>query len=312
MRWLGMLSVSLLVACQGPADDSALLRDAQAAAEARRIRAAILAPDPLPPQDFADLQALRQRYPQSALLEDSLVQALLRRADWTALEGLLSGMPPEALSDERFGLLLRARWELGQYPAVVDLVSTRRDGEANAQWRLWWARSLFNLGRLQQAAELLDRHRPTQPGIDDVEALVLRAQIHQHAGQLQQAIGELQLALRLFPQHKSALNTLARVHHARGEVVLARQYEARARQAQDQLTDQTRRQLALVAQVQALKAHWAAGDHAAVVASAEAALPLADVGMKRVLLEYLIQSNQQLGRQQAAQAARRQLERLQP
>lgn len=308
MRWLGLLWVPLLIACQGPADDRALLRDARAAAEVSRIRAAILSPDPLPPQDFADLQALRARYPDSALLEDSLLQALLRRADWMALAGLLASTPTDALNDERFGLLLRARWELGQYPAVVELAAARSGGQANAQWRQWWARSLFNLGQLQAAADLLDRHRPAQPGIDDVEALVLRAQIHQQAGHWQQAIDELQLALRLFPQHKSALNTLARVHHARGEATLARQYEARAHQVQGQLTGQTQRQLALVAHVQALKAQWAAGDHAAVVASAEAALPLADAGMRRVLLEYLVQSNQQLGRLQAAQAARTQLE----
>ena len=306
------LGLSLLSACSASADDQALLRDAQAARTVRELRASLSQPGPLPPADYEQIEALRERFAQSALLEDTWRQALVKRADWAALEAALTQEPVAELSPEALQQLAESLEQQGKYTRLRELLAQRPDAGTQPQLRRWLAQAQLETGELTAAAALLDRHASEIESHKDVDAMLLRALIHQRAGELDAAIQRLQGVLAVSPGHKTALNLMARIHFGRGENELAQRYSDLARQLQAQQTAQTQHQLALVSRVNDLKRQWAAEDFEAVIASAQAALPMADNTLRKPLLEYLVQANLRLGRQAEAQAAQLQLEQWEP
>ncbi len=310
--WAVLLLLGLLLGCQPRGDDAALMGDAEAAAEVARLRALVDGAEPVNAENFECIQALRRRFPQAALVEDTYLGALYKRSDWGGLIAALGEQPAAKLDLKRSKWLARAYFRQGDYPNLVSLSDqlAQRLGDDYELLKLR-ALGLLNVGREADAGELLDRHWESVQARADVDAMVLRGRAHHRLQQLPAAIEKFELALQHAPGNKVALNALSRIYYQQGDSARALALSERAAATQAQATAQSTERLQLVNRLAKMQEAWQQEDYQAVLEYAEASVEQVRGENRRAVLQYIIESNHHLGRPEAAASARAELEKMQ-
>lgn len=307
-----MLLLWLLPGCQPRGDDAALMGDAEAAAEVSRLRALVDGAEPVNAEDFECIQALRRRFPQAALVEDTYLGALYKRGDWGSLIAALGDQPAAQLDLKHSKWLALGYFRQGDYPNLVALSEQLepRFGDDYELLKLH-AVGLLNVGRESEAGELLDDHWQTVMARTDVDAMVLRGRAHHRLQQLPKAVSMFELALQHSPGNKVALNALARIYYQQGDSDKAQALSERAAATQAQATARSTQRLQLVNRLAKMQEAWQQEDYAAVLEYAESSLAQVRGDNRRAVLQYIIESNTRLGRPDAAASARAELEKMQ-
>ena len=299
----------LLLACSPELDDTALMRDPQAAAEVSRIRKLLVANAQPTPDDFQSLLLLRERYPQAALIADTYEQFLYSRADWGALIAQLESLPLDRLSSRQAGWLAEAHFRLGNYRELVELTPSLRTRFAGERSFIKLeAAALLGLDRAEEADAQLDRHWQTFVSEGDVDAIVLRARILQRMGNLPEAISTFELALRIAPQTETALLALARIYYAQGDSHRAQALMAQVKRSKALASASTTQRAQLVSLLAKVEEAWKQKNYPLVIERATTALAQVQGQQRRVLLEFIAQSHLQLGDRDAAARVMAQIE----
>lgn len=297
----------LLPGCSRPVEDDEVRfgRDTQALAEAGRLRRLVAEPEALSNDDFSALQSLHERYPTVRHIGDAYQAALIRRADWGALERYLRSLPAEALSATDRGNLIAAVFKQGKFEDVVVLAEAHiADSRDNARLRYMLAESYFNLDQANSASTLLDAQWQRIIAERSVDEVALRGRIYEAQGELPQAVQTLTMALQIDPDNKTALNALARLHYSQGDLERAEALRRRGSAAQAETSAQEQRALRSVYLTRTLAERWQQQRYEDVVSLANEALTLiTDPKMRGVLYEYVVESHRRLGRADLADAA---------
>jgi len=307
-----VLALCTLFACEQPRGDAELISDQAAMAEVTRIRQILASTEPFAPADFGKLEELRTDYPQADLLDDTYKLALYRRADWQTLEKHLATVAPADLNAVDAKRLAIAYFRQGKYAELVEHTGLARSSNPEDYDLLkLQAIGLLNTGKEAQAAELLDAAWEVVLSRGDVDGIVLRGRVHQRLGETDAAIEKLQLALSLSPQHKGALNALARIYFAQGDRDQAAKLSAQAAEVQRRATQQSTQRLHLVNVLSTMQQKWEQQAYREVIDLARQAIDQVDPETKQVVLQYIIGSHQRLGETDAARNATKELEMLQ-
>ncbi|MFN8422558.1 MAG: tetratricopeptide repeat protein [Anaerolineae bacterium] len=258
-------------------------------------------------EQLAALRALYAAHPASADVGAVLQAALVAREDWTGLAAVLTAR--SSLSAAERSTLAKVYIKLGRWAdaaAAAQPLSDTAPTDPDAAYAA--ALPLARLGKLADAAAVLDRAKDAIVAARHADALTLRGMIHLDAGEVDAARSVLEQATALDPAYFPAFNALGRARMALGDAAGAQAAydQVAAIHARDDAA--TAQRLRLSARATALKAAEA-GDYAAARTIVEAMLPEADAAdakTRRELWQFAAAIYEALGESDKAAAAQAQ------
>ena len=248
------------------------------------------------------LKALALRYPGEELIEELQHSLLLAREDW---EGMTTYYEAKAnLGAEERLTLTRAHLRQMDYQGARQAIERYASGNPDAvEAQRLLARACYFLGDYRTAAMAYGRVWDQMLAQGLTTDLAYRAMIHFEEGEVPQALGILQGALRATPNSVTVLNSLSRVLAAQGQEAQARQFSERVAQIQAAFGDQAAAKERRASQVHALNAALTAGDFTECEALVMRFVPTADEAFAEELYQFLERLYRKAGRESEIQSA---------
>lgn len=299
-----VIFLSCLIGCQSASQKDAALvaADKPALAELKRINTNLGGGQAISQADVASLNKLREKYPNSAEVRQTLQAALIKREDWATVEQLIGEIPEaEKTNADRINLA-KVYLKLGQYEKAADLLKPligEKTSEVETKSLLGQAQ--FYLGQFDEAAKTIDSIRDQILAQKKTDEMTLRGMIYFRQGKNDEAIETLKKVIEIAPDNISANNALSRIYSAKGDTASAEIYRTKAQNANEAVAASEKKKSRLVPLYYQLEDAFKAKKYDEVVNLARQILPETDGQNKAALYQYLAVAYQAQGKPAEAQ-----------
>ena len=285
-------------------------KDPAAQSAVKSAAASLQATRAVPPEAFAALKAVYEKYPETASVRDVYRQALISREDWDAIEKFLTDGGREVSRDDRV-LLGQVYVKSGKYQQAADtlqpiVAQNPSDLEAN---RLL-AYAYFHLDRVSEASAALDRVWQQIVGAKRHDEMTLRGLIYLREDNFPKAIEVLNAAHEIAPDHVAANNALSRAYARTGNSEKAEYHRRLTVEGQDRAVREQLRGSDNVRKVVELEQAWKAKEHSRVIQIARELIPTSPPQQQFVAYQYIYESSKALGDEAGAKRAMAEAQRL--
>lgn len=295
----GLLLALAFASCQS--NDQALENDGPATAEINRVLTVMNTGQKISQEDIDSLQKINEKYPGVKKSQEALHAALISRQDWAALEKFYAAKKSAGeFTVEDQANLGKVYINLGHFADAVETLVPLKDG-GNVEMVTLLANAYFQLGRYDEAKELLDGNWEKILAEKRIAAMVTRGMIYFYQADKDRAITVLEKAHEIEPENIAAGNGLSRVYSAMGNQEKADEYIEKVQNTFNRMTAEEQAKTRFVSQIYKLQEAYQAGRHQEVVIIAERLIPQADPRNKQALYQYLYKSYQALGKPKEAQ-----------
>lgn len=310
---LFVLSI-FLSACQTDSqrDSKRLNDDKQTLAELNKIATGLKAGQ-LPNQEIINsVKKIREKYPNAVEARNVYFLLLNARQDWETAEKVLNEIPEnEKTNDDKINLA-NIYYKQGRYEEIITLVKPILETKPNDLNLITMVgKSLFSLGRYDEALEIFNRNFETLVNNKKIEEISICGTIYFQQGNYKKAIEILNKSLEINGEFYPAMNTLSRAYAVIGDEKKAEEYRIKMRDTYEKLNSIEYKKAKLVPIFYQIEDAWKAKNYEEVINLVKQVLPEAEEQTKYALYQYLAQASQALGKAEEAQAAMQELQKLQ-
>lgn len=285
-----------LSSCQS--DETKFNNDAVAVAELRKIAQRMESGTVPTNEEFKFMRTQFTNYPESPTVISYYEKALLIREDFGTLAQFYEALGTDIDVDQKRNLA-KVYVKLGRFEEAYEATKSF-DFKVEKEMRLVAAKSLFQLGRYDEAKKVIQDSWDNIVSEKSTDEMAIRGMIYFHEGDSSSAIQTLTSVLALEPHNVPANNGLSRIYKALGEDEKAAAAQNRVQQIFDKVTASEALRTQNVAKGHKLQEAYKAKRYDEVIALARELESGVDSQNRKVLFEYLYNSYMALGKQEEA------------